>query len=292
MRAIKNVLSTDLAETTFAQLVDGLPLYSVVSNLAHYELEKNEPAYNHRTLCAGVLEKTRAFHASFEPHKLDIRATVLQRYQSAPVGSRASKLPFIELIAVAIHTTAAHLFKKVDGGLHQNEEYPSDEWYKEVVHRRRKPTPFSLWLYDDPKQYPDGNADVAGYWAEDQIFGGIVLFDRGESGAEMNGLWFHSSRDGFTDHVYALKDEQTASLLSFLKSEPGEVQCPFPIQEHKDSVRRDWQISIPKFNIYRDRWERKSRFRSYWWYDHFQSRCRAFDEDPIRHPEWGHEGDP
>lgn len=86
---------------------------------------------------------------------------------------------------MAVHTTAAHLFKKVNGGRHQNEQYPSDDWYKEFSHRRQKSTPFSLWLYDDPKQYPDGNADVAGYWAEDQIFGGIVLFDRGESGTEV-----------------------------------------------------------------------------------------------------------
>lgn len=68
--------------------------------------------------------------------------------------------------------------------------------------------------------------------------------------------------------------------------------CPFAIQEYEDSVRRDWQISIPKYNIYRDRWKRKSRFRSYWWYNHFQSKCRAFDEDPMQHLEWGHERDP
>lgn len=75
-RALKKVLSTDLAETTFAQIFDGLPLYNVVLNLAHYELERKEPAYNHRTLCPGVLEKTRAFHAAFEPGRLDIRADV------------------------------------------------------------------------------------------------------------------------------------------------------------------------------------------------------------------------
>jgi hypothetical protein len=76
LRAITNVLSTDLAEATFAQLVDGLPLYDVVSKLAHYELERDEPAYKHRTLCPGVLEKTRAFRAAFEPERLDIRADV------------------------------------------------------------------------------------------------------------------------------------------------------------------------------------------------------------------------
>jgi hypothetical protein len=84
-----------------------------------------------------------------------------------------------------VHTLAAHLFKEVNGGLHQHEKYPSDEFYEEASFRRKKSTPFSIWRYDDPNQYPDGLADVAAYWAEDQIFGGIVLFDRGETGTEV-----------------------------------------------------------------------------------------------------------
>lgn len=39
--------------------------------------------------------------------------------------------------------------------------------------------------YMNNKQYPFGIADMAGYWAEDRIFGGVVLFDRGESGKEV-----------------------------------------------------------------------------------------------------------
>ncbi|KAJ0123807.1 hypothetical protein J7T55_012277 [Diaporthe amygdali] len=259
VRAVTNVLSTELAESTFAQLVDGLPLWDVVDGLHHYGLEEDEPVFRHRELCPGVIEKTRTFCAAFEPRALYIRTGVLRRYQSAPIGSRASKLPLIELIAVAVHTIAAQHFKQVNGGLHRNEKYPSDEYYAQFTWRRRKPTPFSLWRYDDPEQYPDGNADIAAYWAEDQIFGGIVLFDRGESGSEQNGVWFHSSRRRITNHVYALRDEQTASLLLFLESELGKAPCPFPILGDRNSVRRDWEISIPKYNIYRDRWEHSAR---------------------------------
>jgi hypothetical protein len=39
--------------------------------------------------------------------------------------------------------------------------------------------------YMDHRQYPNGLADMAGYWAEDRIFGGVVLFDRGDSGYEV-----------------------------------------------------------------------------------------------------------
>lgn len=46
--------------------------------------------------------------------------------------------------------------------------------------------PFSLisvWSHDG---YPNGLADVVGYWAEARIFGGVVLFDRGESELEVS----------------------------------------------------------------------------------------------------------
>ena len=34
-------------------------------------------------------------------------------------------------------------------------------------------------------RYPFGLLDVLGYWAETQLFGGVLLFDRGESGSEV-----------------------------------------------------------------------------------------------------------
>lgn len=36
------------------------------------------------------------------------------------------------------------------------------------------------------KAYPNGLADVVGYWAEYRIFGGIVLFDRGANEEEVS----------------------------------------------------------------------------------------------------------
>lgn len=200
IRAIRNVLSTKLAESTFAQTVDGLPLWDVVYSLGYYGLDREEPVFKHRELCPGVVEKTRAFRADFDPKTFDIRAElkkyrrsqlalqhsnpclqVLLRYQSAPLDSRVSQLALVELIAVTVHAIAAHVFKQVDAGLHKMRSTPAMST-TECSWRRKKSTPFSLWRYDDPKQYPDGNADIAAHWAEDQIFGGIVLFGRGESG--------------------------------------------------------------------------------------------------------------
>ena len=42
--------------------------------------------------------------------------------------------------------------------------------------------------YHDLQQYPNGVADVVGYWAEYHLFGGVVLFDRGESGTDVSNV--------------------------------------------------------------------------------------------------------
>lgn len=208
-RAMTNVLATDLAELTFAQLVDGLPLWEVAIDMSRHSHTDEEPVCNHTELCPGAMEKARALRQTFNPLIMEIRSDVsftplgsltpklipsdtqlkvLNRYQSVPVGSRASKLPLIELIAVAVHALAVQVFTEVDGGFHKHEKWPSDDYYNEdsLTWREKKPTPFLLWLtYDCPEQYPHGVADVAAYWAEDRIFGGVILFGRGKSGKEV-----------------------------------------------------------------------------------------------------------
>lgn len=51
----------------------------------------------------------------------------------------------------------------------------------------RYPNGVPTWLhmvaYMDHQQYPNGVADVIGYWAENYIIGGVLLFDRREPGS-------------------------------------------------------------------------------------------------------------
>lgn len=42
------------------------------------------------------------------------------------------------------------------------------------------PTAFYNGAYLAVDQYPKGVADTVGYWAESRVFGGVVIFDRGE----------------------------------------------------------------------------------------------------------------
>jgi hypothetical protein len=152
-------------------------------------------------------------------------------------------------------------------------------------------------LYTDTKQYPRGVADVAGYWAEDLIFGGVVLFGRGESGTgvsyiptaeslhgfhfdlthknllifQYDGVWFHSHRENVTYRIYALTEEQIDLLLHFLEWEPKSQshqqgprpECPLPILGNDNNLTRvDPDVAIPMHNVFRDRWERKASWKS------------------------------
>jgi hypothetical protein len=47
------------------------------------------------------------------------------------------------------------------------------------------PSAFFHTSYTCFDQYPRGLVDVVGYWAEGQIFGGVVVFDRGETESEV-----------------------------------------------------------------------------------------------------------
>lgn len=63
-QAITNVLSTHLAEFTYAQIIDGMPTRDTYTR-EHSHLE-GVPAMDHHDLCPGIIEKTRAFRSEFD----------------------------------------------------------------------------------------------------------------------------------------------------------------------------------------------------------------------------------
>jgi hypothetical protein len=66
-KAIRQVLSTDLAVLTMAQLVDGLPTAAVGWDVQGTLLLSEHPLNDHKELCDGAMEQTRKFRDSFGP---------------------------------------------------------------------------------------------------------------------------------------------------------------------------------------------------------------------------------
>lgn len=124
------------------------------------------------------------------------------------------------------------------------------------------PTLFCHPSFTAVEQYPDGLADMAGYWAEDRILGGVPLFDRSRHWSDSNpepNLYFHSARYRTTYFIYQLLDEQQDNLMTALARDP------------LSSIFDDWSPIVPgsrnrvrikpgpateTYKIYRDPWER------------------------------------
>ena len=95
------------------------------------------------------------------------------------------------MLADACHQIASYLYS-LDDGVHKHSLYytwrdstePASSDPRLVLHRA--PAAFYHTSYQDFDRYPNGIADVVGYWAEAKIFGGVMVFDRGESGTEVS----------------------------------------------------------------------------------------------------------
>lgn len=93
----------------------------------------------------------------------------------------------MEMIATTLHDTAALFFRDADGGPHIG----CQTWRRDpsrlglLIDVDPPPTVFFHVDYDAYNQYTQGIADVVGYRAEYRLFGGAVLFDRGESEAKV-----------------------------------------------------------------------------------------------------------
>ena len=116
--------------------------------------------------------------------------------------------------------------------------------------------------------YPGKLGDVVGYWAEDRIFGGVVIFNRkGEAeasakdhGADANmpNFYLHACRRRVTNRITQVSDDQQDALLAFFSSEsPSPDSCPLPIiLDFQNRVRVEVYDATTR-GIYRDVWERR-----------------------------------
>lgn len=66
IRAIRNVLSTALAELSIAQLIDGIPLVETVWDMKGSLILRDHPLVSHGSLCEGATEQARMFRDMFD----------------------------------------------------------------------------------------------------------------------------------------------------------------------------------------------------------------------------------
>ncbi|KAH0597570.1 hypothetical protein MHUMG1_04949 [Metarhizium humberi] len=260
-----------------AQLVDGLPTINVYREGYSRRNLGGNPLLPHESLCKGAMERTRAFRAEFDPSVLQFKTSLVQAFQNADLGSRQFDLRLIEMVATAVHAIAVYLFNleekshkgDIQGVVTYVEPDKTYEWMPgKWTTREALPafaSIFSHACYTFHEKYPNGAADMAGYWAEDRIFGGVILFDRGKSGTECKDVYIHSGRVRWTVRIWRPLETQFKQMIHFLKVGPPTSQCPFPLYADKKVRHRyDDYDAMAWHNIYRDPWERVLPPRKNW----------------------------
>ncbi|KAK4112795.1 hypothetical protein N656DRAFT_752873 [Canariomyces notabilis] len=282
-RAINNVLSTELAIFTYAQIIDGLPTADVAWDRRLPGLYGDHPLDGHEELCPGAMEKAREICPLWDPDMLAFNPKLVNAFQRAAPGTKMFNTRLIELVAVALHQFGALLYQ-MDFRLHKgdvdavvNWVMPRPWWSREEKWEPVPPRPsiFNHHAYVDDDIYPEGKADVVGYWVEDRIFGGVVVFDRrAETDKDGNflpqdppNIYLHPCRSTVTMRVTQLLDHQQQALVDFLLSDPASIDsseatptrpCPLPILvDDRNRKRYDPEDAITIHLIYRDVWERK-----------------------------------
>jgi hypothetical protein len=199
VRALTNILSTSRAEFVFAQIIDGLPVHDTVGyqpsmnreirkNLAPSQEAMNAVKQYRETMnMMSIQLEAKVRLVSFNVIKETDKFQKAQRYQDAAPGSLEFSLRLFELLAVSCHDIAALLYSTTQPGIRQDVQDPE----KQAKLLDDRETNFMLGEYPDWQQYPKGVADMVGYWAEYHVFGGVMLFDRRESGFEVFALICH-----------------------------------------------------------------------------------------------------
>ena len=192
---------------------------------------------------------------------------LLKAYQAAAPGYRSFRFRLIELVAVSIHKIAERLFMRrhrIHDRGNQDRDYTVNAvtaWQSSWPRLQPAPTLLTHISYDALGQYPQGLADVVGYWAENRILGGVVLFDRSEAwddGASPEpNIYLHSDRKGTTSSIWQALDEQQQALIDFFLAPSAARTCPFPLSasDGPHSKRLD-PFHAMALQVYRDIWER------------------------------------
>ncbi|KAK2783772.1 hypothetical protein FQN52_009516 [Onygenales sp. PD_12] len=264
--AMSKILSTSLATETFAQIVDGLPTRDVYLD---YHNSRRPDFEENLVPSPPAIDAVESYCKKFDISCFQVDANVAQAYQNASRGSKEFNLRLIEILAILCHEIAVYLYTAYDGGVRKPD---SAEVYRQMPKPRvlplGKPQPVKLKpaelfhpYYQDWQQYPHGIADIVGYWAEYRLFGGVVLFDRGQTGSECKDIFIHPVG---ISYIFQLSDTQMENFMSFLFSDRTQgPSASLTAPEHmrfkaeKFARRIEPYDAIVHLNIYRDKYERK-----------------------------------
>ncbi|KAI9759520.1 MAG: hypothetical protein M4579_002279 [Chaenotheca gracillima] len=252
-RTLQTLLSSDVAKYAFAQIADGLPTSRVFDD---YSMEYRDDIEDRLDPSEASMILVEEFCLEFRPETLRIDAQVAQAYQDAQPDSREFNMRLLELVATVIHELAIDLYQAL---------HPNGARQLATVMNTTGNIGEGIMMPDlrhphylNMSKYPHGAMEVVGYWAEAQILGGVILFDRGGSGRECKRAFIHPGR--FATSIIQLSPTQV-ELFATLGREENATEnlhqvCPFSPEDDAERYSDNNNFAL---NIYRDAYERNPR---------------------------------
>lgn len=202
---LNSILALPVARETYSQIIHGTPSrmrsHLRETIVVNDSLKSSEKAIH-------LFEEIRTKFA-LQNLKIDMKvATFLivlhlikanftqlaQNYQNASRGSRENLLRLLEIAAASVHALAGMIYTSFHKDTNIMPPEPREGHYWQFRRTDHFYVDFYHTNYRRFENYPFGLLNVVGYWAETEIFGGVVLFERVESGSDVQLIPLSSCR--------------------------------------------------------------------------------------------------
>lgn len=205
-RVLKPILALPIARDTYAQIIDGTPTRTPYSD----DIKANKSPLSETIIVSDnskpsdrAMQLYEEIRTTFAPQglKIDLKARtssliilylikpdstqLAQNYQNALPGSREHRLRLLEIAAASMNAWAGMIYTSFHPNTHIMPPEPSKDQIWQFYGTDRFYVNFYHTNYKRFEDYPFGLLNVVGYWAEAQLFGGVILFEREESGYEV-----------------------------------------------------------------------------------------------------------
>ncbi|KAI9737936.1 MAG: hypothetical protein M1834_009306 [Cirrosporium novae-zelandiae] len=259
-QALSHLLSTQKAKVVLAQVIDGLP---TIESAKRHNIEHLPDIENRVDPSQDGINSAKKFLSSLSPEQLSIQPQLAEAYQNSERGSQEEKIRFLECVTFLFHIIVVALHFQT---------FPESQMTQDKWPRRRPSLPPDPPLrhigYYRGRFFPQGKGEVVSYWAESELFGGVIVFERGESGQEACSAWVNDptrttielSNDQL-DLFFALGDENPSNssgkelvandFLPF-KPAPRAVKLDLWKKYERKIYRYYWDIHEPHWAPPRD----------------------------------------
>lgn len=214
----RHILALSIARDTYAQIIDGTPTRTPFSD----EIKESRSTFYQTIIDSDntkptdkATQKYEGIRSKITPQDLVIDLKVAQNYQNAPSGSRENNLRLLETAAASVHSLAGMIYASKHEDMDVNPPEPPGGHLPQFHHTDGYYVNFYHTEYKRFEDFPFGLLNVVGYWAETELFGGVVLFERSEGSSGITNAFIHPQR---TSRAFQLSDHQLQDFANLSRA--------------------------------------------------------------------------